>query len=58
MTPTQADRIIKAGVPVTVRDKYGDVFTRTFTARDRRMIDSSDGGRFERADLTPVEDKK
>ncbi len=54
MTPQQADRIIKAGIPVTVRDAYGDVFTRVFTARDRRMIDSASGGRFERSDLTII----
>ncbi len=54
MTPQQADRIIKAGVPVTVRDAYGDVFTRVFTARDHRMIEVSTGGRFERSDLTII----
>jgi len=38
MTPRQADKVIKAGLPVTVRDNYGDTFTARFTRRDRWNI--------------------
>lgn len=54
MTPKQADKIIAAGAPVTVRHVSGETFTKVFTARDRRGIESSDGGKFERADLEIV----
>ena len=52
MTPKQADKIIRAGVPVTVYDTWTrETFTRTFVSRDRRCIESSDGGKFHRDDL-------
>jgi hypothetical protein len=55
ITPKQADKIIAAGKPVTVRHiPSGDVFTKTFVARDRRCIESSDNGKFERDDLEQV----
>ena len=53
MTPRQADRIIKNGQPVTVRNEwFGETFTATFIRRDRRSIYCADGGVYDRADLT------
>lgn len=49
MTPRQADKIIKAGKPVTVTNaKYGETFTAIFIKRDRTCIESADGGKFHR----------
>jgi hypothetical protein len=57
MTPREADRVIKAGVPVQVRtiwDAPGVTWTYTFTSRDRRTISSADGGKFYRDELILV----
>lgn len=44
MTPKQADKLIKAGKPVTVRSKHwGDEFTTTFFKHDRWYIYSEHG---------------
>lgn len=52
MSIRQADKIILANVPVTVRNTvYGETFTRTFTRRDRYSIYSNDGGVYDRAEL-------
>jgi len=50
MTPKQADKIIKAGKPVTVRTKYNETFTDTFISRDRWLIRSATGT-YDRGDL-------
>lgn len=50
MTPKQADKLIRAGRRVLVRDAYGDEFEAVFVRRDRRSIESRAGGKFERSD--------
>jgi|PlaIllAssembly_1097288.scaffolds.fasta_scaffold110950_3 hypothetical protein len=54
MTPRQADRIIKAGLPVRVRDRYGDEWTATFVRRDRWSI-YTETGSYDRGDLVLLE---
>lgn len=55
MTTKQADRIIKAGNVVAVRDKqFGTCFTALFIRRDRYNIYTQDGGIFDRASLELV----
>lgn len=55
MTPKQADRIIAQGQPVTVHNTaYNETFTATFVRRDRRMMDTAEGGRFHRDELELV----
>jgi len=55
MTPRQADRVIKAGKPVTVYNSHWDeTFTAVFVSRNRRMIMSADGGVFHRDELELV----
>ncbi len=55
MTIKEADKIIKAGQPVTVHNShFNETFTTTFIYRDRYYICSADGN-FERADLEIVE---
>ena len=57
MTPQQADRIIKAGKPVTViHTPSGEVFTRSFIYRDHWNIRAEGGGLFSRDDLKLVPD--
>jgi len=52
MTPKQADKIIKAGVPVTVKNfQFGETFTAIFVSRDRFSITTQDGGLYSRDDL-------
>ena len=55
MTPREADKIIKAGKPVTVHSEdFNETFTAVFTNRDRRNIYADYGGKFDRADLVIV----
>jgi len=55
MTTREADKLIRAGVEVKVRSAfYGEEFTALFVSRDRRLIRSSTGGVYERADLILV----
>lgn len=55
MTPKQADKIIATGKPVTVTARhFKETFTAIFVRRDRRSIESADGGKFDRADLEIV----
>ena len=55
MTPKQADKLIKAGLPVTVVcAKTREIFTATFVSRDRRCIETSTGGKFHRDELEVV----
>lgn len=55
MTPKQADHIISQGKPATVHNaSYNETFTATFVRRDRRMIDTAEGGRFHRDELELV----
>ena len=55
MTPREADRIIRLGVKVQVKDKYSsETFWAVFVRRDRRHIETADGGLFERIDLEIV----
>lgn len=55
MTPREADRIIKAGLPVKVTDKvFGETFTALFTHRSRWNIYGIVAGcavQFDRGDL-------
>lgn len=56
MTPKQADKIITARQPVTVRnDAFDETFTAVFVRRDRHLIYSETGGAFERSELRLVE---
>ena len=51
MTPRQADRVIRAGVPVRVWfPRYGETGELLFVRRDRWNIYSADGGSFDRGD--------
>lgn len=53
MTPRQADKIIKAGLPVQFTELgYDTVHTLLFVSRDRFLISGVGGELFERADLT------
>lgn len=55
MTPKQADKLIKLGQPVTVRNEtFNETFTATFVSRDRHTISTEDGGLFERDELEVV----
>ena len=55
MKTKQADKLIKAGKPVTVRNTHFDeTFTTTFISRDRYTITAADGGLFERDELEVV----
>ena len=53
MTPKQADILITAGAPVTVRSKqYQQTATLLFISRDRHSIRCANGGVYDRADLS------
>lgn len=55
MTTKQADRIIKAGNIVVVRNaKYDDLFAALFVQRDRFNIYDGDGRVYDRAELEIV----
>lgn len=55
MTPKQADKVILANQPITVRNtRYDETFTATFVKRDRLYIHSADGGTFDRSELEIV----
>ncbi len=59
MTPREADKIIKAGKPVTVNALSWDgriieTFTATFVSRDRFCIATDNGGKFDRPSLQLV----
>jgi len=59
MTPKQADKVIKAGLPVTVHNaKYQETFTAVFVRRDRWTIETATGGRFHRDELEIIEESK
>ena len=52
MTTREADRIIRAGQPVTVHNPfYGETFTAVFVRRDRYNIYTEEGGKFDRKEL-------
>ncbi len=55
MTPRQADKVIASGKPTMVKDAYGDRWSAVFTKRDRRNIETADGGLFDRAELQIVQ---
>jgi len=57
MTPKQADKLIAQGSAITVRSReYQETFTAVFIKRDRRSIETSTGGLFDRADLEIITD--
>ena len=52
MTPRQADKIIKEGKPVKVYNRvYLETFEAVFVKRGRYLIESEQGGLYDRADL-------
>ena len=61
MTPAQADKAIKTGKTIQVRDAFGSQFSLKIISRDRRCIEGvyqCDGksydGKFHRCDLTII----
>ena len=58
MSPIEADRIIKAGNPVTVHNPFfGETMTDVvFVRRDRFNIYTEDGGKFDRGELRIVKE--
>lgn len=55
MNTREADKIIKAGKPVTVHNPvYAETFTVKFVRRDRYNLYSENGGKFDRAELKIV----
>jgi len=59
MTGRQADKIIKAGKPVTVHNAiYNETFTTLFTERDRYNIYSVNGHIYDRVELQIVSTTK
>lgn len=58
MTTREADKIIKAGQPVTVfTEHFRETFTTTFVSRDRYSIRDDRGHVYDRADLRILDDK-
>ena len=56
MTTKQADKAIKSGQPVTLRNtQFDETFTVVIVSRDRWTVTSADGGRFERDELEVVQ---
>ena len=54
MTPRAADKAIRAGLPVTLRNNfYGDgaAFTVTLVSRDRWNVYTADGEKYDRGEL-------
>lgn len=55
MSPREADRIIRSGQPVTVRNEhYDETFTAEFVRRDRWNLYTADGGIYDRTELQVV----
>jgi len=55
MTPREADKIIKAGQPVTVRNTvWNEQFTVVFVGRDRWNMFTDQGGVMDRGELVVV----
>ena len=53
MSPSQADRIIKAGRQARFRDDfYGETFVATLASRDRWNVTTTNGAIMDRGDLT------
>lgn len=58
MTTREADKIIKAGQPVTVfAEHFRETFTTTFVARDRYSIRDDRGHVYDRADLSIIRER-
>jgi hypothetical protein len=57
MTPRQADKLIKDGKPVTVRNTfYDETFTAVFVRRDRWNVYTEDGC-YDRGELELVSEE-